>query len=325
MYSHHGTFFPFIRNPQKAKDESHFSQFVDGEPFQEYIVRKRQGGVHGNNPEIQAISELYNRPVEVFVPENGAEPLNIFQSDYKTGDAPIRLSYHDGNHYNAVIDPLLPTAGLGLGLPGLEPGLADKLQLKKAVDESDQFFMQQIADEAHEMEVKRAMEESKMSSIDYMHKKKAAFAYSDLEETDFEMEQAVLLSSLETYQRSEGSRKQSWDHGGGGRGRYGRGPSPPHCDNMGSFARSYSSTSPPAGVASLSAASMSMSTSAAIGNSRETEIPTHLLDREDSMYPPQTVQELVMNGFELQKVLKAYDLIGDNFDDLLAFLMSSGS
>jgi hypothetical protein len=38
---------------------------------------------------------------------------------------------------------------------------------------------------------------------------------------------------------------------------------------------------------------------------------------------PQTVQELVMNGFELRKVIHAYELIGDNFDDLLSFLLSS--
>ncbi len=40
---------------------------------------------------------------------------------------------------------------------------------------------------------------------------------------------------------------------------------------------------------------------------------------------PALVQELVMNGFELQKVLCAYDLIGDNFDDLLSFLLSQTS
>ena len=40
---------------------------------------------------------------------------------------------------------------------------------------------------------------------------------------------------------------------------------------------------------------------------------------------PQTVQELVMNGFELRKVVHAYELVGDNFDDLLAFLMSGCS
>jgi hypothetical protein len=41
-------------------------------------------------------------------------------------------------------------------------------------------------------------------------------------------------------------------------------------------------------------------------------------------YPP-TVQELVMNGFELGKVIRAYELIGDNFDDLLGFLISSNT
>ena len=29
---------------------------------------------------------------------------------YKTASAPTRLSYHDGNNYNAVIGPLVPTA-----------------------------------------------------------------------------------------------------------------------------------------------------------------------------------------------------------------------
>ena len=31
---------------------------------------------------------------------------------------------------------------------------------------------------------------------------------------------------------------------------------------------------------------------------------------------PQVVQELVMNGFELSKVVRAYELIGDRFDDI---------
>jgi hypothetical protein len=41
-------------------------------------------------------------------------------------------------------------------------------------------------------------------------------------------------------------------------------------------------------------------------------------------YPP-TVQELVMNGFDLSKVIHAYELIGDNFDDLLSFLVSTST
>lgn len=34
-----------------------------------------------------------------------AVPINIFHGGYQSGNAPIRVSYHGGNHYNAVIDP----------------------------------------------------------------------------------------------------------------------------------------------------------------------------------------------------------------------------
>lgn len=84
--------------------------------------------------------------------------MNIFHQEYKTSDPPIRLSYHDGNHYNAVIDPLVPTAGLGLGLPGLKPGLADQLQINKAKQESDQL--------ADQMELDRILKESKADYTD---------------------------------------------------------------------------------------------------------------------------------------------------------------
>jgi hypothetical protein len=118
-------------------------------------------GVHGDNAELQAISELFNRPIEVFTPETGSNPLNIFHSEYKTDDAPIRLAYHDGNHYNAVIDPLVPTAGLGLGLPGLQPGLADKMQMAKAVAESDAAAdIQRAMKQSEEDEIQRNLKES---------------------------------------------------------------------------------------------------------------------------------------------------------------------
>jgi len=42
---------------------------------------------------------------------------------YKTDNEPIRLSYHCSVHYNSIIDPWRPTAGHGLGLPDLEPGV----------------------------------------------------------------------------------------------------------------------------------------------------------------------------------------------------------
>jgi len=167
-----------------AKNEEHYSQFLtDEESFSDYIQRKSMDGVHGNHVEIQVISELYNRPVEVWKPENGVKPINIFHTEYKTSDHPIRLSYHDGNHYNAIIDPFCPTAGLGLGLPGLQPGLADEMQLKEALIDSDRLELDRLY-------VEKAIRDSEECYMDQFYKEKA-MALSDLEQTDLELEQAV--------------------------------------------------------------------------------------------------------------------------------------
>ena len=138
----------------------------------------------------------------MYVPSEGVDPINIFQmnkhhhhydddgdgddnvdedKNNNANDVPIRLSYHDGNHYNAVIDPLVPTAGLGLGLPGLmPPGLADKMQLEQAKDASDESAMEEkvrlalvksaeeeekermrvAMEDCEEMEMKEALRES---------------------------------------------------------------------------------------------------------------------------------------------------------------------
>lgn len=158
-----------------ARDPQHFGPFVTtDEAFSEYIARKRLDGVHGNHAEIQAASELFNRPVEVLGPTG--QPLNIFHAEYKTADVPIRLSYHDGNHYNAVIDPLVPTAGLGLGFSDLKPGLADTMQVAKAVQESDQLEdekeLQRVMKASQEDELQRALKESthSMDSVSCCHR-----------------------------------------------------------------------------------------------------------------------------------------------------------
>jgi hypothetical protein len=68
---------------------------------------------------------------------------------------------------------------------------------------------------------------------------------------------------------------------------------------------------PPAAAASV----------ASVAASRDDSVPPAAIGTVDEY--PQTVQELVMNGFELPRVVRAFELIGDNFDDLLAFLMSN--
>jgi len=69
------------------------------------VIRKRTLGVYGNNIEIQAMSELFSRRIEVYAYD--ATPLNICQNHYDPTSKPVRISYHRGNNYNSII-PTLP-------------------------------------------------------------------------------------------------------------------------------------------------------------------------------------------------------------------------
>ncbi len=86
-----------------------------------------------------------------------AEPINIFQTLQKSDkiNAPIRLSYHRGSHYNSVIDPHKATIGVGLGLPGHSPGSADRNLLRQAVSASEETL------------VEKAMLEDKLKATDW--------------------------------------------------------------------------------------------------------------------------------------------------------------
>lgn len=206
-------------------ESQHFKHFV-AEDYGDYIARKRCDGVHGNHTEIQAASELYNRRIEVYVPPK-LEPMNIFQQEEENSaggkgpntyaspsNHPIRLLYMDGNHYDALIDPLVPTAGLGLGLPGLQPGLADKLQLDQAKAESNQIIQKnmeqkiqlaleesvRVQEQKEGEEIERVLRESctmvgkggrtERDELDDAFQKKAIYM-SELDSADFDLEQAV--------------------------------------------------------------------------------------------------------------------------------------
>lgn len=60
--------------PLQEKEKSHFAEFVT-EDIAEYIARKRLPQVFGNNLEIQACSEIYNRPIEVYSGVTGDSKL----------------------------------------------------------------------------------------------------------------------------------------------------------------------------------------------------------------------------------------------------------
>lgn len=108
-------------------EKDFFSQFIPNgnERFDEYINMKRMNGVWGDDVEIQAFSELYNRIVNIYA--GSLKPLKTFHEDEKnnlrnermkceisndnnnnnkeTGiKGYVNISYHGKAHYNSLID-----------------------------------------------------------------------------------------------------------------------------------------------------------------------------------------------------------------------------
>lgn len=122
------------------KNADYFSNYVT-EDFTTYINRKRKNNCHGNHIEMQAMAEMYNRPVEVY--QYGTEPINTFHSIHQNHDEPIRVSYHRNIHYNSVVNPNKATIGVGLGLPAFKPGFADQSLMKSAIKTSEESWIEQ--------------------------------------------------------------------------------------------------------------------------------------------------------------------------------------
>lgn len=122
------------------KNADYFSNYVT-EDFTTYINRKRKNNCHGNHIEMQAMAEMYNRPVEVY--QYSTEPINTFHGIQQNEDEPIRVSYHRNIHYNSVVNPNKATIGVGLGLPSFKPGFADQSLMKNAIKTSEESWIEQ--------------------------------------------------------------------------------------------------------------------------------------------------------------------------------------
>jgi hypothetical protein len=174
------------------RDRDYYSQFVT-EEFDEYIRRKRILGTFGNHLEIQAMIELYNRPFEIYAEDD--QPLNIFQENYATDNPSIKLSYHQGNHYNSVRDPNNPAFGVGLGMPDLKPGLADKMQVDAAINESEREVLEEQVLKTVREESDRVMDDEaiELSLIEQLKSE------SELAQYEQDIEEAILAQSMAEY------------------------------------------------------------------------------------------------------------------------------
>ncbi|KAM3303161.1 OVARIAN TUMOR DOMAIN-containing deubiquitinating enzyme 6 [Capsicum chacoense] len=162
------------------RERDHFSQFIT-EGFTSYCKRKRRDKVYGNNVEIQALSEMYNRPIHIY--SYSTEPINTFHGSYNTDSPPVRLSYHHGNHYNSLVDPRRQTIGAGLGFSSLQGRNVDKDQVKAAIKaQQDQQIDNALLAEGR--------------------------FYSDLELTEKEIERMVMEASRAEYVANDKFRQQ---------------------------------------------------------------------------------------------------------------------
>ncbi|KAK0400367.1 hypothetical protein QR680_003464 [Steinernema hermaphroditum] len=166
-----------------AKNKSEFSSFVT-EDINDYIERKRKLDIHGNHLELQVMTEIYARPIEIYqydtIPLRSFTPVHTNESP-ANANAPIRLSYHGKTHYNAVVDPYTATIGVGLGLPEFKPGEADKKLLTDAIQESES------------QDIEEAMLKDKLNM-------------SDQERTERELNDAIMRESLQEYIKAHNKR-----------------------------------------------------------------------------------------------------------------------
>jgi OTU domain-containing protein 5 len=135
-----------------------FSQFVVGgmETFHLYLHAKRTNGCWGDDPEIQAMCEIYDRSAQIWAFDNsmGARCLRTFHevtsrpttaqsrpsSSSSSSNAwwrvapvalkqPIRLSYYGGGHYDSIIS----TESSSQGSPrGRSPGSMEDHAIARA-------------------------------------------------------------------------------------------------------------------------------------------------------------------------------------------------
>ena len=95
-------------------ERAFFEPYVEGnmDDFLKYVAFKRRNAVWGDDPEVQALCELYDRPAEIWAYDatHGARKLRTFHENCGQGRQrpPMRLSYYGGGHYDSVVSSADP-------------------------------------------------------------------------------------------------------------------------------------------------------------------------------------------------------------------------
>ncbi|KAF0700298.1 Aste57867_9176 [Aphanomyces stellatus] len=86
-------------------EKEYFEPFIVGDmpAFLRYVAHKRQDAVWGDDPELQAICEFYDRSAQVFAydAQGGAKRLRTFHENIRRPS--ICLSFYGGGHYDSIV------------------------------------------------------------------------------------------------------------------------------------------------------------------------------------------------------------------------------
>ena len=84
-------------------EKEYFKDYIiggDSKAVEAYVAKKRKNAVWGDDLEIQALSEIYDRPIEIYA--YSREPMRTFHEQMGPNE-PFKLSYHGASHYNSIV------------------------------------------------------------------------------------------------------------------------------------------------------------------------------------------------------------------------------
>lgn len=191
-----------------------YSQFVVGgtETFHLYLAAKRRSGVWGDDPEIQAICELYNLPAQIwaFDRHSGARKLRTFHENSQVEGHTtsfIRLSYYGGGHYDSVVVGDVTTHRKLLVEPPGEVedravARASRIESRSGSSHSESNALQTRNSNTGEYTATRDQPQSPSTDFDDLASAVRASLDQQRGEEDKAVEQAILQRTLEESRRA---------------------------------------------------------------------------------------------------------------------------
>eukprot|EP00439_Symbiodinium_sp_Y106_P086235 s163_g32.t1 len=175
-----------------ASERSYFEQFV-AEPFEEFLARIQREGEWGDDVEIEALSEIYDCRVEIYVSYGHSLMRTFHEACDAKWSQPVRLLYEGHAHYNS----LAPRSGLCPIAQQLRPGEMEDAAISRSRRRHEAGYRRQGVHEADaKLTEQEVVDESiRLSRLEFEHK------------SDAEMDMALQDSRAE-WEKSERKRME---------------------------------------------------------------------------------------------------------------------